>query len=592
MITLPIFLNKKRINLIFKILKNDDTIIITPFDEINKLLDVCCFNKNGIMKKKIFFPLQLKIIDKNLYSEYFFYTSQIEGIEFDFFKLLLLNINNTYNTNYKYVNIFNLNTISNIYNTYQIKYETNNSFSNTEQFLRYTYNKIIYNQNFILLLIYNIYNIKLNLFLYLNKKKNQIIKNIFNLKIFYNGKEDTINNLIEYFGYDNILNILLILYDKNIFDLICDKIYKNNHYNSLIKYYSENNEDYLIFLKLLKVNILNISDKYKFYFSEKLDITHDNISFELFKKIVNKDKVFNSNLLQKLLEKFNENSTIFLKNKLDNKIKKIIYYFYKFRNDIKILKDNNFFINYIFLIIKNIDNIDILNDSKIYSKLINYNIIKIIIFKNNILDIEVNKIINKFNYNLVVYNISTKLEWMYINEQIDYMDYYLNYVDDNLFLNNIQFKIKKIILKPYLMFNYFENEFSFIKWLYIINKYINQIFYQTIKIKKKNLYCLGQILYYLSIIDKNNLEDKNYEKLINLIYKYKVFVIFDNKINIKINDIFYDKNINLGILLKDIKNVNININLDDNSNKLIKKINKYKIKYFKYKGKYLLSNLI
>ena len=96
MIKLPIFMNKKKIDILFKVTKKENNIIIKPVNNSTNLIDVCCFYKNSIMKKKIFFPLEFKIIDKNIYSEYFFFTSQINGIEFDFFRLLLITINDIF----------------------------------------------------------------------------------------------------------------------------------------------------------------------------------------------------------------------------------------------------------------------------------------------------------------------------------------------------------------------------------------------------------------------------------------------------------------------------------------------------------------
>ena len=95
---------------------------------------------------------------------------------------------------------------------------------------------------------------------------------------------------------------------------------------------------------------------------------------------------------------------------------------------------------------------------------------------------------------------------------------------------------------------------------------------------------LSEIIYCISKVKEQKLNCIYYKNLIHISNKYKKLIIFNDRINLKINDIFTNKNMNLGHLVKNIKN-NSNIILYEENNN----VNKYKIKYLKYKGKYLCN---
>ena len=156
---------------------------------------------------------------------------------------------------------------------------------------------------------------------------------------------------------------------------------------------------------------------------------------------------------------------------------------------------------------------------------------------------------------------------------------------DMLFIDTIDSKIKEIIIKPYIIFNNMTDKSSILKWLQIIKKYLNLMYYQPIKLSHNDIIDLSEVLYFIIKVDEQKITNINYRNLINVSNKFKNLIIFNNRINLKINDIFIDKNINLGHLVKNIKNNN-NITLYDTNDN----INKYKMKYLKYKGKYLLNN--
>ena len=122
-----------------------------------------------------------------------------------------------------------------------------------------------------------------------------------------------------------------------------------------------------------------------------------------------------------------------------------------------------------------------------------------------------------------------------------------------------------------------------------MKKYINLIYYQPIKITNNDIINLSELLYYIIKVKEQKLECINYKNLIVISNNFKHLIICNDRINLKINDIFTNKNINLGHLVKNIKNNNNNIILYDIKND-DKNINKYKMKYLKYKGKYLCNN--
>ena len=61
-----------------------------------------------------------------------------------------------------------------------------------------------------------------------------------------------------------------------------------------------------------------------------LNISKENISFDLFKVIVNKDKNYNKDILNNLFKKCDKITFIITKNKLNDTFKKILYYSFKF----------------------------------------------------------------------------------------------------------------------------------------------------------------------------------------------------------------------------------------------------------------------
>lgn len=593
LIKLPILINGKKIDNNFKLNINDNKIELLPVDN-KRIINIVCFNK-GIYNKVIYLPMIFFINKSYVYNEFFLYNFVSDINENDFFHKILNAINNKKNTKLKFYKYFNSNIVENIFDTYDEKYKIRYDFTDINEFLNFTFYRVVYNLNKYLYLFYN--NIKNSNTINNCKKEKAIISSINNIKILFNNKEDIVLKFIEddNDNIKNILNHLLIFKYDNLINIIITRIYKNNFYNNFYKYYLKNNIDYLIYLKLLKLNIKNIQEDYKTYFNDILDISKENISFELFKVIVNKDTNYNKTILNNLFLICNKTSQINLKNTITNTFKKILFYSYKFIKKIN-LKDFNISntiknIYYILYdILKNINEPHFFKKyKKIYEKYIYINIFKIIIFNDNFLEIDKSILINlqeNFNKNYVCYYICKNLNYFFINNQTDYYKYLFNELNKNiLFFDILDIKLKEIIQRPYILLNNMNDKLSILKWLQITSKYVHLLYYQPIKIVNNDLIYLSELLYYFTKVNEQKLNCNNYKNLIYIANKHKNLIIFNDRINLKINDIFNNKNINLGHLVKNIKN-NCNIVLyDENEN-----INKYKMKYLKYKGKYLLNN--
>ena len=146
-------------------------------------------------------------------------------------------------------------------------------------------------------------------------------------------------------------------------------------------------------------------------------------------------------------------------------------------------------------------------------------------------------------------------------------------------------KIIKIIENPFEMYKYLKKEKDFIKWTFIINKKINDIFF--ISNNKNNDYNkIGKMIYLLYNIKEQHIKDISYKNFLDFCNENEDIVLHpsNNRINIKIKDYFYLKiNINLGFLAKHLSCYK---NIDSNTvDKLTIKYNKYKNKYLKYKYK-------
>jgi hypothetical protein len=291
------------------------------------------------------------------------------------------------------------------------------------------------------------------------------------------------------------------------------------------------------------------------------------------------------------------------KKSLNNIFLKILYYIILFSDNINKVQMNQKLKNIILFLIKfhkalNNNDYDIINTNKIYSDIIIFQIIKILIFNNmNDIFINIEHIKKKFIQNIIIINIINNLSWRNLSKQLFYLKYIIDIKDSSkeiiisenkinkMYTYNLDNRIKKIILDPLIMLNYLRREYDFYKWLLIFNTMYNKIFYNMIVLKNEELLQLSKILYYYSKIKNQNSEDKYYNKFLFYVKNNTKLILFNDRINIRFKDIFKNININLGFMARDIINdEEISITVSDEEEN---KINKLKKKYYKYKGKYL-----
>lgn len=529
-VKLPIVIGNKNSYYNFIVRKENDIIIISTFDNKNKVI-AQCHNNYGIYKKVIKLPLYLKIINNYLYCEHFFYLIICDKYEFDFFKILLDNIK-IINKKYNYIDYKNINTQF-IKNEFE-NYSNYNIYENVNSFIGNTLERVIFLFNYYMFInFYSIENLK-------SKRTNIIINIINNININYNGTNKSIQEHIKTNKLE-LFNIIFILNELDILKKIIPKFYKNNkNYSNFLNYYYYNKNDYLIYLKLLEINVNNIEDEYKIYLGDNIINTFDNLSYEFFIEIVSKDNKFNLNILNDLISRYNNYPLTNNKRDIDEQYRKILFYTYKFISDIKKITNfkifNNkikyiygFFIDF-FYNIKNNNNFNNIFTSKIYSNNMLYNIFKIII-----LDFDIN-VLNQFNKNKVIYSILKKLKLENIKNNYSYLKYLIkNNINIEKFKDIIDINFYNIIINPIILFNRLDKLEDFNLWIETIN--INNLFYNMIKLKNTDYKILARLLYLYKYNYNEFLKESYYNiNLITYIVRNKTII------NIKFNEIFNKNN--------------------------------------------------
>jgi hypothetical protein len=639
---LPVIINNKSNNICFRITLEDNYIILNPYNYDNNFIKVICSSNYGMYGKNIMFPLRFEIIGKYLFCELFFYLFKTKRNTDDFFSLFLQYINKKLKNKYKFADLnflknqinINNNIINNNYNKYNYK----NEFKTVNDFIYFTYFRKSFLFNYFMFLNYSRVN---ELLLLISKKQTTIINYINNQKIFYNGRESTIEDIIyminnndninignkmkkvfltndnitliyninnenikkvkdkfniTYFpkiecSIDNLFEQIMIFHEFKLLKKLINKFYKNNNYYSefIGYYYNENNYDYLTYLKLLNIKIENVEDKYKYYLGNKIMITQDELSFDFFKNIVTQDNNFNEDVIRTLLNNFTLYPIINNKKNIDIQYKKILFYSNKFINNINKLNMSNItsktknlyllFIDFLNNIKRN--NVKYFTNIKIYKNYLFFNILKILLFNDNFLNIE-HKYKKEFIKNFLYYKMCNVLKLDNIKFYYDNIKfiYDKNILLDNHYKEYLNFKVRKYLNNPIVFFSNIVILSDFQNWINIISNNIDVLFYQNIVIKPTDTDIISRILYYCSIV--NNQNDKDYLKFVKICARNHYLVIYENHINIKFNEIL-KKNLNYGILLRDINNY-------IETNHIKSDIDKYKSKYYKYKTKYFIQN--
>jgi hypothetical protein len=414
-----------------------------------------------------------------------------------------------------------------------------------------------------------------------------------------------------------------------LMDLIGKNIYKKHPlYRQILEYfYSDNQYEKLALVKLLSDKFITIEPKYSNIMSNVSILMDENISFESFKQITDINNKFDINVLKCLLEQYTY-PIYYNKRTLAPTFAKILYYSFKFNKDIVANKSSvtGFFtkeineiigpkIKYIYttfirIYIKiNSRDLAFIYNSKLYTDYLHFTIFNILLHNDNFNLLEKNKffylIRNKFINNIILLQAINLLTWKNISKKTSYLKFILtNKLENNKLLfyenninkyileNDMDSRIKRVIVDPLTMFNYLKTERDYIKWIFFLDNEINKLFYNPIKLTTQEHYILGKMIYMLFKVKTQNLDDKTYTDTLEYCKKHQNLILYKDRINIRLKDIYKNSPINLGYLAKHLyTRANSSITLtdeieytiDDLENKLIQVTRRY----YKYKSKYL-----
>ncbi len=628
---LPIRVYDKCINCLFKIEINNDLLSVYPENNDNQLYQIIlCSSIYGINTLPIIFPLNFIILNNDLISDLFYIFHILSSAnELDFIYNLIQSINLKYNKNYKLYNNFNLSTLINIlkfHNTndnnindsdtlnsilYKIFYRTNKYINFCTSIMINENNINIAQSSKILQIINSIKLLKTNFYgntlsveehiehinnpslikkrrTYFYETENKIIK-INSGDII---KKDNIKiyptKYINHISIKNLLNHLIIEQYKNIFECTCKVLYKKKliYYSIIINYLFNNNKDYNIDYDIY----INSTINYKYIATDCSYLKFKNM-------IISNEITFNTELLDELLNAYSYPIN-YDKRTLTEQFAKILLYCFTFHNSIDNLNTSHRIKNIILFLInfyKVLSETNIINTNRIYTDILLYQIIKILLFNdtyeilNKIKNIDIIRQI--FIDNVVVLYILNNISWKTLPKQLIVFKHIIQMKDicKDLIMNKQYIqdnRLKKVLLDPIIMFNYLKYEDDYYKWIINIKEYIYKIFTNMITLDNSDYKKLSKILYNYSKIKNQNMNDENYKKIIFLLKKNNRLILFNDRINIKFKEIFKNININLGFLARDIANEeNASVSITDDLDDTI--ISSLKKKYYKYKGKYL-----
>ena len=135
------------------------------------------------------------------------------------------------------------------------------------------------------------------------------------------------------------------------------------------------------------------------------------------------------------------------------------------------------------------------------------------LFKNNNL---YSKLIDVYSKNYILSQLIEDITWSNLSDKLNHLNYiyknkdlifYQQKLNRNLFTDNIDYKIKGIILDKMSMYKYLKKEKDFIKWTVFIKDYISDIYEKEISISNEDLIELGKLLFKLHNLENQNLKD-------------------------------------------------------------------------------------
>jgi hypothetical protein len=608
-----------------QILKYDDKIIINNINKnkLNSIIKIPIYNKyQGINYVPILFPLELKIINDKIYSPYIIYSSYniITDNDIDFFNKL----NKDLIDNYK----LELMKISDIKDIIEIKYEENINIINIWKNILNLKNEIIINE---ILKKENKYKIEYDLF---NINDKMTLRQYLD----YNYLETIENKEINHNYY--IVNNERISYIKinNNMILNNNKLYKYNPNikidNEYIIYNTIINDEFeyniiKILLDIEEKKIKNlqkyiyVDNKDDYYYLNTINLENSNYSNEYILEYLNENNYIN--VLNILFKKYNYPLS-YNRHDIDNIFDNILYISFKYINK---MINNNEIIPEIIEIIPNKLKILYINIIKLYYNLLSNNytlilynqkyyndylhktILKILLsnsnkqsikyFRNTLNINTINKLIYIYSTNILLIDISNRLNWNILSKKLNYLIlyynnkdiiFYQNKLNKNIIPENFDNRIKKIIENPFEMYKYLRYEYDFIKWTQFISNYINNLYIIPITLIIDDYINIGKIIYLLYNIKNQSITDEHYKSLLNICNKNQKLILNYNcdRINMKIKELLPNlkTNINLGYLAKHIISEKNNIIIiNKNYIELENELNIMKHKYMKYKLKYL-----
>jgi len=462
------------------------------------------------------------------------------------------------------------------------------------------------------------------------------IKNISDEIIHTNNNQAYIyNNYKWYFYIPNLefdIDIILfnLLNNQNNFQELFEKTNLKIdpvHTKKLLEYYNNNNNECsLIYLRL--------------YFEETYSdleiLKRNNYSDSFFEYIVNKYNT-KETFIKVLKILFDNYSYPIKQNKLDRNFDHILYFSFSNLNllftsekagylenninDLIPIKVRTLYFNLINLMnnITTKNNFHFLiSNQKFYSDYLHRVTIRILFNKNKLLSssfinnklstIQLEKIKNIFQNSILCIDVVNRLTWLNLPKRLNYLDilysnkeiiFFIDRLNKNIFPDDYDNRLKKIIEQPNEMFRYLRKEKDFIKWLKFLGPSLNGLFYTPISLSSEDILHLGKIIFLLINVNEQNLKDDSYLKFISYSQKYFNLILDNTRVNLKIkeNFPFLKVNLNLGFLAKHLtfnKEGSINleedlektqdlIKLEEELKRITKKYQKYKMKYAQIK---------
>lgn len=393
------------------------------------------------------------------------------------------------------------------------------------------------------------------------------------------------SKLIDYYYVDNKYSNLLFLDTMNDIDILKTKSYSNDYFKYIVKKYTEENKVFEI-LEIL-FNQYNYPLK-----PNRMEL--DNIfDYILYISIIN-----NKLIIDKSKHNYNDVLHSTINNMIPMKVKNLY---------INIVKTLSQVINGEYESIK--------YNQKFYTDYLHKSILKMIISdSSNISIILFKSLTSTMNYekfktfatiNFSLLDVGNRLNWNNISKKINYLNlyyknqdivFYQDKLNKNIFIDNFDNRIKKIIENPFDMFKYLRKEKDFIRWAKFISHRLVSIYIVPISLSSDDFALIGTMLFLLYNIKEQNLKDPTYLEFIKFCSNNNKLILDSNRINIKIKEQFINLKciINLGFLAKHLTwNVD-EITFDDKPNDVEHNIAVLKTKldlttkkYYKYKIKYL-----